>query len=80
MKVNTKIALKLAAAALTAVGVAAVLSGCMETVQQDPVEKEFKLKNGDTVKCLVIYDEYGEIIEETVTCSPIEAAGQPTAK
>lgn len=52
---------------------------CTSTDQQDPVEKEFKLKNGDTVKCLVIYDEYGETIEETVTCSPIEAAGQPTA-
>lgn len=53
---------------------------CTGTDQQDPTEKTFEMKDGSKVRCLVIYDETGKVIEETVACSPIEAAGQPTAK
>jgi hypothetical protein len=71
---------KTAIAVAGAVAALALLSGCTEVNQQDPVEKTFKLKDGSEVTCLVVYDETGEIIEE-MTCPPVEAAGgQPTAK
>lgn len=76
MNASTKMKLQLTAVALAAVGTVAVLAGCTGE-QENPVEKTFELKDGSTITCLVIYDEMGKVIEETIACSPIEA---PTAK
>lgn len=62
---------------LAVAGAAATLglTGCTE--QENPVEKTFELKDGTKVTCLVIYDELGEVIEETIACPVVV---QPTAK